>query len=51
MVSLSKRSIICTGAASGIGRNASLLAARAGRGFVVADVNDRGGQETVEDDS
>src|SRR5882757_10028881 len=47
MVSLSKRSIICTGAGSGIGRGASLLAARAGARVVIADINDRGGEETV----
>ena len=48
MVSLSQKSIICTGAGSGIGRAASLLAARAGARVSIADINDRGGQETVD---
>jgi 2,5-dichloro-2,5-cyclohexadiene-1,4-diol dehydrogenase 1 len=44
---LSGNSIICTGAGSGIGRAASVLAARAGARIIVADINDHGGQETV----
>jgi len=48
MANLSGKSILCTGAGSGIGRAASVLAARAGARVVVADINERGGRETVE---
>ena len=39
---------IVTGAASGIGREAALLFSREGARVTVADVNDSGGQETVD---
>jgi NAD(P)-dependent dehydrogenase (short-subunit alcohol dehydrogenase family) len=39
---------LITGAGSGIGRETTLLFAKEGAAVVVADVNDRGGQETVE---
>lgn len=39
---------LITGAASGIGREAALLFAREGASVVAADVDDKGGQETVE---
>ena len=38
---------LITGASSGIGREAALLFAEEGAAVVVADVDDRGGQETV----
>jgi NAD(P)-dependent dehydrogenase (short-subunit alcohol dehydrogenase family) len=39
---------LITGAGSGIGRESALLFAREGAGIVVVDVNDEGGQESVE---
>ena len=39
---------IVTGAASGIGRASAILFAREGASVVVADINKRGGEETVE---
>jgi NAD(P)-dependent dehydrogenase (short-subunit alcohol dehydrogenase family) len=39
---------LITGAGSGIGRETALLFAQEGASIVVADVNDAGGQETVE---
>lgn len=39
---------LITGASSGIGREAALIFSREGAPIVVADVNDAGGQETVE---
>jgi len=47
MTTLSGKSIVCTGAGSGIGRAASVIAARCAANVVVADINDRGGEETV----
>jgi NAD(P)-dependent dehydrogenase (short-subunit alcohol dehydrogenase family) len=44
---LKNKVAIITGAASGIGRATAQLFAREGAAVVVADVNDRGGQETV----
>lgn len=47
-VSLKGKSVIITGAASGMGRAASILFARNGAKVVVADVDEKGGLETVE---
>lgn len=44
---MTARTIIMTGAGSGIGRAAALLAARGGDAVVVADVNEDGGEQTV----
>ncbi|QUT05798.1 SDR family oxidoreductase [Sphingobium phenoxybenzoativorans] len=45
---LEGRSIICTGAGSGIGRSAAVIASRRGAAILVADINEDGGRETVE---
>lgn len=45
---LSNKVALVTGAASGIGRESALLFSREGANVVVADVNQQGGQETVE---
>ena len=45
---LENKVALITGAASGIGREAALLFAREGASVVVADVDDKGGQETAE---
>ena len=45
---LQNKVALITGASSGIGREAALLFAIEGASVVVADVNDKGGQETVE---
>ncbi|WP_336965184.1 SDR family NAD(P)-dependent oxidoreductase [Sphingobium aquiterrae] len=45
---LDGRAIICTGAASGIGRSAAMVAARHGSRILVTDIDDKGGQATVE---
>lgn len=45
---LAGRVAIITGGASGIGRAASVLFAQAGAHVVVADINEKGGLETVE---
>jgi NAD(P)-dependent dehydrogenase (short-subunit alcohol dehydrogenase family) len=47
-VRLQNKVALITGASSGIGREAALLFAIEGASVVVADVNDEGGQETVE---
>jgi NAD(P)-dependent dehydrogenase (short-subunit alcohol dehydrogenase family) len=47
-VRLQNKVALITGASSGIGREAALLFAIEGASVVVADVNDKGGQETVE---
>jgi NAD(P)-dependent dehydrogenase (short-subunit alcohol dehydrogenase family) len=47
-VRLENKVALITGASSGIGREAALLFAREGARVVVADVDDNGGQETVE---
>ncbi|MDH6291983.1 SDR family NAD(P)-dependent oxidoreductase [Rhodococcus opacus] len=39
--------IVCTGAASGIGRSTAEIAAQRGAAVVVADLNEAGGKETV----
>jgi NAD(P)-dependent dehydrogenase (short-subunit alcohol dehydrogenase family) len=44
---LEKKVALITGAASGIGRESALLFAREGASVVIADVNDRGGEETA----
>jgi len=44
---LKDKSIIVTGAASGIGRAASLILARAGARLTLADINETDGQETL----
>ncbi len=41
------KSVIVTGAGSGVGRSAGLLIARAGGSVLLADVNEQGGQETL----
>lgn len=46
-ITLSDRSIIITGAGSGMGRAAALIAAREGAHVVVGDVNEEGAKETV----
>ncbi|WP_336965187.1 SDR family NAD(P)-dependent oxidoreductase [Sphingobium aquiterrae] len=46
--SLEGRGIVVTGAASGIGRSGAIIAARRGARVLVTDVNEDGGQETVE---
>lgn len=48
MASVRGQVAIITGAASGIGRATSLLFARRGARVVAADINDMGGQETVD---
>lgn len=40
--------VLITGAASGIGKEAALLFAREGGTVIVSDINEKGGQETVE---
>lgn len=45
---LGNKVALITGASSGIGREAALLFASEGASVVVADVDDKGGQETVE---
>lgn len=45
---LQGKSIIVTGAGSGVGRSAALLIARAGGNVLLADVNEEGGRETLE---
>lgn len=45
---LQNKVALITGASSGIGREASLLFASEGAAVVLADVDDKGGQETVE---
>ena len=45
---LTNKVAIITGAGSGIGRTSALLFAREGAKLVVADINDTGGEETVE---
>jgi NAD(P)-dependent dehydrogenase (short-subunit alcohol dehydrogenase family) len=47
-VRLENKVALITGASSGIGREAALLFASEGACVVVADVDDKGGQETVE---
>jgi NAD(P)-dependent dehydrogenase (short-subunit alcohol dehydrogenase family) len=47
-VRLENKVALITGASSGIGREAALLFAREGACVVVADVDDKGGQETAE---
>lgn len=47
MYDLTGKVAIITGAASGMGRAASLLFARAGANVVVADLNEDGGEETA----
>jgi NAD(P)-dependent dehydrogenase (short-subunit alcohol dehydrogenase family) len=46
-VRLENKVALITGASSGIGREAALLFAREGASVVAADVDDKGGQETV----
>ena len=46
---LSDRTALITGAASGIGREASLLFAAEGANVVLCDINDKGGSQTVEE--
>ena len=46
--SLKGRCIVVTGAASGIGRSGSVIAAQHGARVLVTDVNEDGGNETVE---
>lgn len=48
MYNLKDKSIIVTGGGSGMGREAAVLAAKAGARVTVADVNTQGGEETVE---
>ncbi len=45
---LEGRSIICTGAGSGIGRSGAVIAARHGAHVLVTDINPQSGQETVD---
>lgn len=45
---LKDKSVIVTGAASGIGRAIAVLFAEQGAKVLVADIDDKGGQETVE---
>jgi len=45
---LEGRAALITGAASGIGRETSLLFAKEGAKIIAADVNDSGGEETVD---
>jgi 2,5-dichloro-2,5-cyclohexadiene-1,4-diol dehydrogenase 1 len=47
MYDLKKRSVLVTGAGSGIGREAARLAAQAGASVTVADLDAAGGEETV----
>jgi NAD(P)-dependent dehydrogenase (short-subunit alcohol dehydrogenase family) len=47
-VRLENKVALITGASSGIGRESALLFAREGARVVVADVDDKGGQETAE---
>ena len=47
MYTLHEKSIIITGGGSGMGREAALLAAKAGAHLTVADINTAGGEETV----
>jgi 3-oxoacyl-[acyl-carrier protein] reductase len=46
---LENKVVIITGAGSGIGKETSLLFAREGAKIVVADMNERAGEETVEE--
>jgi 2,5-dichloro-2,5-cyclohexadiene-1,4-diol dehydrogenase 1 len=48
MQDLTNKSIVVTGGGSGMGREASLLLARAGALITVADVGDEAGKETVQ---
>jgi 2,5-dichloro-2,5-cyclohexadiene-1,4-diol dehydrogenase 1 len=45
---LEGRSIICTGAGSGIGRSGAVIAARHGAHILVTDISEEGGRETVD---
>ncbi|MGA9717271.1 MAG: SDR family NAD(P)-dependent oxidoreductase, partial [Acidobacteriaceae bacterium] len=45
---LENKVALITGASSGIGREAALLFAREGACVVVADVDDKGGQQSAE---
>lgn len=45
---LDNRSIICTGAGSGIGRSSAIIAARRGASILVIDIDEVSGRETVE---
>ena len=47
---LENKVVIITGAGSGIGKETALLFAKEGAKVVVADVNEKAGQETVEVD-
>ena len=47
MYNLTGKSIIITGGGSGMGREAALLAAKAGARLTIADIGVEGGQETV----
>jgi 2,5-dichloro-2,5-cyclohexadiene-1,4-diol dehydrogenase 1 len=47
MASLNGKSIIVTGAGSGIGRGAAVAMARGGGRVIVADINEKDGQDTV----
>jgi 2,5-dichloro-2,5-cyclohexadiene-1,4-diol dehydrogenase 1 len=47
MYNLHNKSIVMTGAGSGMGREAALLAAKAGARITVADIGVEGGEETV----
>ncbi len=46
--SLDGRAVLVTGAGSGIGRSGAVIAARNGARVLVADINDDGGNETVD---
>ncbi len=48
MYDLKNKSIIVTGAGSGMGREAAILAARAGANVTVADINVKDGEHTVD---
>ena len=43
------KSMVVTGAASGIGKAIALMAASQGASVIVADLNEEGGQATVDD--